>query len=53
MIQSIDLGDNEIVDTDDALYESLAHLPLKYPSPTGINLVTGKNGFLITIWRII
>jgi hypothetical protein len=41
MIRSIDLGDNEIADTDDALYESLAHLPLKYPSLTVINL--GQN----------
>ena len=41
MIQSIDLGDNKIMDKDDALYESLAHLPLKYPSLTGINL--GQN----------
>jgi hypothetical protein len=32
------LGDNDIVDTDDMLYESLAHLPLEHPSLTSINL---------------
>ena len=38
VIQFIDLGDNKIADTDDKLYESLAHLPLQHSSLSGINL---------------
>jgi hypothetical protein len=41
-IQVVDLGDNDIADTDGTLLESLAHLPLKHSSLTNINL-GGRN----------
>jgi hypothetical protein len=37
-IQYIGLGDNDIADTDDKLYEPLIHLPLKHSSLTSIDL---------------